>query len=278
MLDDFLLDYPANANLPAWEPEGAEAHPSAILSGRALLEPGVRIGHYAVVGPNVVLKKGVHLASHVVVGGRTTVHEGIRIFPFTTLGATPQSLKSDAITQELSIGRRNTILDYASISGGSEPDSKTVISSDNLLRSYSHVSHDCITWGHCVLTNGVNVAGHTEIGNWAVLRGMSVVHQFSRIRELAMVSGGSIVTRDVPPLCLVAGDRARIVSLNSVGLRRTGYTTSEIKDLKKRFALVFRHGLTLEEAANRIEDEAPLSQAKTTFLNFLKTTRRGICR
>ncbi len=153
-----------------------------------------------------------------------------------------------------------------------------MIGTDNLLMSYSHIGHDCIMGDHCVLTNGVNVAGHTEIGNWAVLGGMSGVHQFSRIGELAMVSGGSMVNRDVPPFCLVAGDRARIVSLNLVGLKRAGYTTPEIKDLKKTFALLFRHGLTLEEALARIDDEIPPSPAKTTFLDFLKTTRRGICR
>ena len=104
MVDDPLMDYPLNANLAACEPDGVEVHPSAIVSESAFLEPGVRIGPYAVVGPNAVLKKGVHLASHVVIGGRTTVHEGTRIFPFATLGSTPQSLKSKDTTQELIVG------------------------------------------------------------------------------------------------------------------------------------------------------------------------------
>ena len=278
MVDETLLDYPHNANFPVREPEGVEVHPSAIVSENAVVGSGVRVGPYAVVGPNVVLRKGVHLAAHVVIGGRTTVDEGTRIFPFATIGSTPQNLKSKETVHELLIGPRNTIREYANISGSSRKGSKTVVGSDNFLMAYSHVGHDCVIGDDCVLTNGVNIAGHAEIGDGAVLGGMCGVHQFGRVGKLAMVSGGSMVNKDVPPFCLVTGDRARIVSLNLVGLKRAGYAASEIKDLKEMFGLLFKCGLTLEEALARIGEEVSPSPAKTTFLDFLRSTRRGICR
>jgi UDP-N-acetylglucosamine acyltransferase len=279
MLEDEVLDYPENAAMLDTQVGETRIHPTAIVSEKAVLGKGVRIGPYSVIGPQVVLQRGVLLGSHVVVGGRTTIGEVTRVFPFSTLGTRPQNLKSYEASGELIIGRKNTIREYVNIATGTGKTGKTIVGTGNFLMAYTHLAHDCAIGDNCILANGVNLGGHVDIGDRAYLGGLSAVHQFCRVGELAMISGGALVLQDIPPFCLAApGARARVIGINHVGLERAGLSRTRTAEIKRMFRFVFQKRIALDIAIDLVERDLPSSLEKRTLLEFLRTTRRGISR
>jgi UDP-N-acetylglucosamine acyltransferase len=154
----------------------------------------------------------------------------------------------------------------------------TTIGSNNLIMAYCHVGHDCVLESQIVLANSVHLAGHVSIQDHAILGGTAAVHQFTRIGERVMVAGGAIVVQDVPPFCLVQGDRARISGLNVVGLRRSDLPKDRVSDIKSMFKILYNENLTVQDAIERIGNEVPPSEQRTRFIDFLKQSERGICR
>jgi UDP-N-acetylglucosamine acyltransferase len=251
----------------------AQVHPKAELA------EGVSVGPFSVIGPNVKIASGAVIASHVVIEGRTSIGGGTKIYSFATIGAAPQDLKYAGEDTELIIGERNSIREYCNISLGTVQDSgKTTIGNDNLLMVHTHVAHDCVIANKCIIANGVNLAGHVKIDDEAVLGGMVGVHQFVRIGHLVMAGGGAMVAQDVPPYCMVHGDRAKIKGLNLIGLKRSPLSRDEIAHVKHIFRLLFDHGLTKDEAIEKIKSLSQFKKIEDQFVSFLDKSTRGICR
>ena len=260
-------------------PLGVAVHRTAIVSRGAELGQGVIIGPFALVGPKVVIKDGARIGSHVVLEGRTTIGARTEVHSFASLGTAPQDLKYKGQDTELIVGDDNKIREYVNISIGTDTGGgRTTLGNDNLIMAYTHIAHDSIVGNECIFANGVQLAGHVHVADRVVFGGMSGGHQFSSFGEYAMVGAGAIVVQDVPPYCMVQGDRASISGLNVVGLRRAAIKDERLDAIKNMFRLVFKSNLTLDDAIQAIEREVPPLKERDTFVGFLKVSRRGICR
>lgn len=259
--------------------EGASIHPRALVYQGAKIGKGVVVGPNALVGPQVTLHDNVQIEPGAVVTGRTTIGEGTRISPYATVGAPPQDLKYKGEETELIIGKDNRICEYVNISVGTVGGGGvTRIGDNNLIMGFTHIAHDCMIGSNCVFSNGVQIAGHVTVQNNVVFGGMAGGHQFCSFGERAMVAAGAIVVQDVPPYCMVQGDRARISGLNVVGLRRSSFSKEVLNDIKNMFKILYNENLTLEDAVQRMKSEVAPSDQKDRFVNFLETSQRGICR
>jgi UDP-N-acetylglucosamine acyltransferase len=268
------------ADLPEATGSGeVRVHPTAIVEKGAQLGKGVQIGPFCVVGSKAVLHDWVRLDSHVTVQGRTTIGERSAIYQFATIGVIPQDLKFRNEDTELVIGAENSIRQYVNISIGTEGGGgRTVIGKRNLLMVYVHVAHDCVIGDNCVFANAVSLAGHVTVKDHAFLGGYAAVHQFVKVGELAMLGGGSMVVQDVPPFVMVQGDRAAPIGLNIVGLKRAGFSTEEVKDIKAMYRLLYNENLTVEDCLSRIERDVSDSRWRKMFVQFIKASERGVCR
>ncbi|WP_104732375.1 acyl-ACP--UDP-N-acetylglucosamine O-acyltransferase [Helicobacter salomonis] len=194
---------------------------TAVIDPKACIAPSVRIGHFCVIGPNVTLGEGVELYNNVTILGHTTIKRDSRIFPYTTLGTIPQDLKYSGEETQLVIGERNLIREYCMINPGTQGGGGvTCIGDDNLLMAYVHVAHDCQIGSHCILANGVTLAGHVEVGDYVNIGGLTAIHQFVHIAKGCMVAGASALGKDVPPYCIVEGNRAFIKGINRHRMRK----------------------------------------------------------
>ncbi|WP_104749456.1 acyl-ACP--UDP-N-acetylglucosamine O-acyltransferase [Helicobacter cynogastricus] len=194
---------------------------TAIIDPKARIAPSVRIGHFCVIGPNVILEEGVELYNGVTILGHTTIKKNTTIFPCATLGTIPQDLKYHGESNQLIIGERNLIREYCMINPGTEGGGGvTRIGDDNLLMAYVHVAHDCQIGNHCILANSVTLAGHIEVGDFVNIGGVTAIHQFVRIAKGCMVAGASALGKDVPPYCIVEGNRAFIKGINRHRMRK----------------------------------------------------------
>ncbi len=272
-----MLDYSLEEISPS--SKDVRIHPQAIVYKGAELGVGVMIGPRAIVGPHVRLGDGVVVGAGAVIEGHTTIGSQTKISSYATLGSDPQDLKYKGEPTELHIGSHNSIREYVNISTGTVSGSgKTVVGDNNLIMVYSHIAHDCVVGNHCIFANGVHLAGHVVVGDRVVFGGMSGGHQFCRFGDRAMIAAGAIVVQDVPPFCMVQGDRARISGLNVVGLRRSDLPKERISDIKNMFRFLFNENLTVEDAINRILAEISDSPERASFVDFIKASERGICR
>jgi UDP-N-acetylglucosamine acyltransferase len=225
----------------------AELHPTAIVEAGARIGAGCRIGPYCIVGPEASLGEGVRLHAHVSIAGRTTIGAGTVVFPFASLGQPPQDFSYSGEPTELVIGARNTFREYSSASTGTaKGGGVTRIGDDCYFMMHTHVGHDCILGDRVVMANCVSLSGHVEVGDGAVFGGLSGVHQFVRIGRGAMIGGLAAVPADVIPYGMVAGDRARLIGLNLVGLKRRRVPRSEVAALRAAFAEMFEGEDTLK--------------------------------
>ncbi|WP_141733715.1 acyl-ACP--UDP-N-acetylglucosamine O-acyltransferase [Oligoflexus tunisiensis] len=272
-----MLDYRAEEQKEA--PQGTYIHPTALVYKGAELEEGVHVGPRAVIGPKVKLARDVQVGAGAVVEGKTTIGEGTIVYPMATIGSDPQDLKYRGEDTELIIGKNNRLREYVNISIGTvNGGGRTTLNDNNLIMAYTHIGHDCHIGSNCILANGVQLAGHVEVEDFAVFGGMAGGHQFCRFGERAMIAAGAIVVQDVPPYCMVQGDRARISGLNVVGLRRSDLPKQRISDIKNMFKILFNENLTIEDAVSRMELEVPDSEQRRKFIDFLKRSERGVCR
>jgi UDP-N-acetylglucosamine acyltransferase len=220
----------------------AVIHPTAIVARGAQLGTGVRIGPYCTVGPNVVIEDRAELVSHVVVDGHSRIGPDVTLFPFVTVGLAPQDLKYQGQPTRCEIGARTQVREHCTIHRGSVSGAGlTSVGADCLLMAVAHVAHDCTLGDHVIVANNVVMGGHVSIADHAVIGGAAAIHQFVRIGRAAMVGGVSGVEADVIPFGSVLGNRARIVGLNVVGLKRRGFDKAQIQLLHSAFRDLFRH-------------------------------------
>lgn len=254
-------------------------HPAAIVHPGAKIDADVEIGPYAVIGEHVKIGRGTSIGPSAVIDGWTEIGENNRIFHLCSVGAVPQDLKYKGEETYLKIGDGNIIREFATIHLGTVTgDGETTIGNNNLFMAYCHVAHDCHIGNHVIMANGATLAGHITVEDYAILGGLSAVHQFARIGESVMIAGGSMVGQNVPPYTMASGDRATLHGLNLVGLKRRGFSEEVMADLKKAYKILIRSGLRTEEALDRIRTEIRQSPEVAHFVEFVEKSERGICR
>ena len=254
-------------------------HPTAIVYPGAELAEGVEIGPYAIIGKNVRIGRGTQIGPHSVIDGWTEIGEENQIFHMASVGGIPQDLKYKGEETWLRIGSRNIIREFTTLQPGTVTGiGQTVIGDGNLFMAYCHVAHDCLVGNRVIMANGSTLAGHVEVEDFAILGGLSAVHQFTRVGASAMLSGGAMVGQDVLPYTIASGNRATSAGLNTTGLKRRGFPPEVITAIKKAYRLVIRSGLRLDEALGRIRREVPQSPQIEHFIAFAEKSERGICR
>ena len=251
----------------------------AIVSSEAELAADVSVGPFSIIGPQVQIGPRTVVGPHVVINGPTTIGADNRIFQFASIGDAPQDKKYQGEPTRLQIGDHNVFRESCTVNRGTAHDQGvTRIGSDNLFMAYAHVAHDCVVGNHTVFANCAALGGHVEIGDWAILGGLTAVHQFTKIGAHAFIGGGAIVTRDVPPYVMVAGNPAVPHAVNSEGLKRRGFTEEQIRHIRDAYRIVYRSDLKLAEALARLAPQADGRPEIRAFVDFIHASTRSLAR
>jgi UDP-N-acetylglucosamine acyltransferase len=256
-----------------------EVHPTAVVSPRAELDEGVKIGPYSIIGDHVRIGRDTTLESHVVVEGHTEIGERNRIHPFVSIGSSPQDLGYKGEETRVVIGNGNLIKEFVTVNRATtKQDWVTIVGDDNYLMAYAHIAHDCRLGNKITMSNVATLGGHTVIGDHAILGGLVAVHQFVRIGSYAFVGGKSGVDRDVPPFMIVAGERAKLYGLNRRGLVRHGFSQEAIDGLKRAYRILWRGNRPFGEGISRVRQEIASFPELEVLLSFFEGSKRGILR
>ena len=260
-------------------------HPTALVDPQAQLHESVSVGPYSVIGPHVRIAAGSSIGAHCVIEGHTTIGRDNKIFQFNSIGAIPQDKKYAGEPCELVIGDRNTIREFCTLNIGSPGDAGvTRVGNDNWIMAYVHLAHDCVVGNHTIFANNAQLAGHVHVGDWTILGGFTVVHQFVRLGAHSMTAMCSLLFADLPPYVMCQGQPAAARSMNFEGLRRRGFSPERIAAVKGMQRALYRDELTLEQAKERIASltqSHPEAEADVAMmLDFLAGTspQRGIVR
>lgn len=253
--------------------------PTACVSSKAVLAENVTIGPYTVVGDRVEFGEGTIVGPHCMIEGPTVIGKGCTFTGYASIGTPPQDHSYKGEETRLEIGDGNTFREFVTVNRGTTKDrGVTSIGSHNLFMAYCHVAHDCIIGSHVVMGNLATLAGHVEIQDNAIFGGMSAIHQFTRVGTYAFVGGGSRVSLDIVPFAKASGDRATLYGVNTIGLKRNGFSKEHITRIEKAFRILFKQGLLLKDALCALEQEYPDAFEIIRLVAFLKSTRRGIAR
>ena len=260
-------------------------HPLALVDPAATIHPSVVIGPYSVIGPKVSIGADTVIGPHCVIEGKTTIGERNRIHQFNSLGAPPQDKKYQGEESELVIGHDNTIREFCTFNTGTVQDAGvTRIGDHNWIMAYVHLAHDCQIGNHTIFANNSQLAGHVHVGDWAILGGFTVVHQFCRIGAHAFTAMNALLFADLPPFVMCQGQPAVARSMNFEGLRRRGFSPERLQAVKSMYKLIYRENLTLHKAVDRIlalEGEYPTAKLDLeSMVLFLRQAneQRGIVR
>ncbi|MDX1608640.1 MAG: acyl-ACP--UDP-N-acetylglucosamine O-acyltransferase [Halofilum sp. (in: g-proteobacteria)] len=254
-------------------------HEQAIVDPETDIADDVEIGPFCVIGPGVEIGQGTRIGSHVVVRGPTRIGRENRIFSFAAIGEAPQDMKYADEPTRLELGDRNTIREYATMNRGTVGGGGvTRIGSDNLFMAYTHVAHDCIVGDRAIFSNAASLAGHVEVGDWAILGGFTSVHQFTRIGEHSFAGLGTIINRDVPPFVTVAGNHARAYGINKNGLKRRDFTAEAIRALHRAYMVLIKSRKTTPEQRADVDELAEQFPEVRRFVDFIDGSERGVTR
>ena len=261
-------------------------HETAVIDPNAEIAEGVEIGPYAVIGPHVKIGAGTKIGAHSVLEGHTTIGVDNKIGHFASVGGSPQDMKYRDEPTQLIIGDRNVIREFTTLHTGTVQDAGfTKIGNDNWIMAYVHIAHDCVVGNNTIFSNNAQIAGHVHVGDWAILGGMSGVHQFVRIGEHSMIGGASKLVQDLPPYVIASGAIAEPHGLNSEGLKRRGFTSESIAALRQAYKILYKQGLSFEDAKKSLLDLATEKQSESDsaekiklFHDFIAASQRGIAR
>jgi len=248
----------------------ANVHPEAVIGNNVVIEPfatihkDVTIGDGSWIGPNAVIWEGSRLGKNV------------KVYPGASVSSIPQDLKFAGEKTETFIGDNTVIRESVTISRGTLDKHKTVIGKNCLLMAYVHIAHDCIVGNHCIFANAVQVAGHVIIEDWAIIGGASALHQFVKIGAHVMLSGGSLVRKDVPPFTKAAREPLTYAGVNSIGLRRRGFTPEKISEIQEIYRYIFLKGMNNSKALDAVEKEIPASEERDYIISFIRNSERGV--
>jgi UDP-N-acetylglucosamine acyltransferase len=255
-----------------------------MISQLSHIDPKAKLGSNVTVDPFTMIHPDVEIGDNSWIGSNVTIFPGARIgnnckiFPGAVISAIPQDLKYQGENTLTVIGDNTTIREFVTVNKGTSALGKTAIGSNCLLMAYVHIAHDCVVGNNCILANGVTLAGHITIDDFAIIGGLSAIHQFVHIGGHVMISGGSLVRKDVPPFTKSAHEPLAYVGINSVGLRRRGFSNETIGEIQDIYRILFQKGYALNKAKELIEREISPSPVRAEILEFLNTSSRGIMR
>ncbi|MBW2604526.1 MAG: acyl-ACP--UDP-N-acetylglucosamine O-acyltransferase [Deltaproteobacteria bacterium] len=254
-------------------------HPTAIVDSKADIDSNVDVGPHSIIGANVQIGSGTVIGPHVVIQPHVEIGPDCHIFQFASIGAVPQALKFQGEETYVKIGRGTLIREFVTVNRGTGfGGGITEVGEENFLMAYVHIAHDCKTGRNVILANNATLAGHIVIENFVTVGGLVAIHQFVRIGNYAYIGGKSAVVKDIPPYVIAAGDRAKLHGLNNVGLKRHGFSQETLSSLKKAYRIIFRIGLTLNEAIERVNAEVDQVPEVNDLIRFIKSSERGITR
>jgi len=248
----------------------------------AFIHTDSKIARNVVIEPFVTIEKDVEIGSGTWIGSNVTIMEGARIgkncriFPGAVISAIPQDLKFEGEKSLTIIGDNCTIRECATINRGTSASGKTIVGNNCLIMAYAHIAHDCVIGDNCVIVNSVALGGHVSIGDYAIIGGLSAIHQFVSVGKHAMVSGGSLVRKDVPPYIKAAREPLSFVGINSIGLRRRGFSDDKIKEIQAIFRILFQNNNNNTQALLKIETELNASPERDEIISFVQNSGRGI--
>jgi len=251
-------------------------HPAAIVSPRADIADDVEIGPFTAVDDDVVIAEGCRVSSSVRLHSGVRLARGVRVFHGAALGGEPQDLKFAGEKSLLLVGENTVIREFVTLSRGTKATGRTAIGRDCMLMAYSHVAHDCVIGDNVILANSVNLAGHVEVEDFAIIGGIVPIHQFVRIGRHSMIGGGLRVPKDVPPYILAAGAPLRYFGINAIGLRRRGFSAETRAAIKRAYQILFQSSLNTGQAVERIRSELGAVEEVRIILDFIAKSRRGL--
>lgn len=252
------------------------------VSPLAIVHPEAKIGKNVVIEPFATIKANVEIGDNTWIGPNAVIWEGarigknVKIFPGASISAVPQDLKFAGEETQTFIGDNTVIREFVTISKGTADKFKTVVGSNCLLMAYVHIAHDCIVGNNCILANTVQVAGHVTIEDWAIIGGASALHQFVKVGSHVMISGGSLVRKDVPPFTKAAREPLTYAGVNTVGLRRRGFSSEKIGEIQEVYRYIFLKGLNNSKALDLVESELSPSPERDYIVSFIRTSERGV--
>jgi UDP-N-acetylglucosamine acyltransferase len=254
-------------------------HPTAIIDPKADIDSNVDVGPHSIIGENVQIGSGTVIGPHVVIQPHVEIGPDCHIFQYASIGAVPQALKFAGEETYVKVGRGTVVREFVTINRGTGfGGGITEVGEENFLMAYVHIAHDCKTGRNVILANNATLAGHIILEDFVTVGGLVAIHQFVRIGNYAYVGGKSAVVKDIPPYVIAAGDRAKLHGLNSVGLKRHNFSQETLSSLKKAYRIIFRIGLTLNEAIERVKAEVEQVPEVNDLIRFIKSSKRGITR
>ncbi len=251
-------------------------HPHTYIHPDAKLATNVKIDPFTVIHQNVEIGEGTWIGSNVTIMDGARIGKNCRIFPGAVVAAIPQDLKFNGENSLVEIGDGTTIREFVTINRGTSDRGKTSVGSNCLIMAYCHLAHDCFIGNNCIMSNNTQVAGHVTIGDWVILGGMSAVHQFVQIGGHAFIAGGSLVSKDVPPYVKAGRTPLSYAGVNSVGLKRRGFTTEKINQILDIYRTIFSKGMNTTQALELIEEEYEVTDERDEIITFIRDSGRGI--
>ncbi|MCF6307275.1 MAG: acyl-ACP--UDP-N-acetylglucosamine O-acyltransferase [Flavobacteriaceae bacterium] len=248
----------------------AYVHPGAKIAKNVVIEP------FTTIHNNVIIGDGTWIGSNVTIMEGARIGKNCNIFPGTVISAIPQDLKFQDEETTVEIGDNTTLREYVTINRGTVDRGKTVIGKNCLIMAYCHVAHDCIVGDNCIFSNNSTLAGHVTVGDYVILAGMTAVHQFCTLGQHAFVTGGSLVRKDVPPYVKGAREPMSYVGINSIGLRRRGFTSEKIREIQSIYRILYQKNYNNSQAVRLIEADMEATTERDEILQFIKNSKRGI--
>jgi len=254
-------------------------HPTAIVDPKAELAGDVQVGPYSIIRENVTVGAGSVIGPHVVIEPYVDIQEGCQIHPYAAIGGIPQSTRFKGEVSHIRIDRGSIIREFVTIHRGTDfGGGLTQVGEGSYIMAYCHIAHDCTVGKHVTFANGATLAGHITIGDYVSLGGYVAIHQYVRVGNHAMIGGHSAIVKDIPPFVMAEGNRAKLFGLNTVGLKRHGFSDETLSALKKTYRIIFRTGIPINKAVDQVKAEvAPIPEVNL-FLDFLQSSERGITR
>lgn len=251
-------------------------NPHTYVSPNAKLAPNVKIDPFTVIHPNVEIGEGTWIGSNVTIMEGARIGRNCRIFPGAVISAIPQDLKFEGEATTVEIGDNVTIREFVTINRGTSDRLSTRVGDNCLIMAYSHIAHDCSIGNHCIMSNNTQMAGHVIMGDHSILAGMCAVHQFTRIGQHAFIAGGSLVSKDVPPYIKAGRTPLSYSGVNSVGLKRRGFSVQRINQILDIYRIIFNQGLNTTQALSYIEEEIQATDERDEIVTFIRESHRGI--
>ncbi len=251
-------------------------HPHTYIHPNSKLAQNVKIDPFTVIHQDVEIGEGTWIGSNVTIMEGARIGKNCRIFPGAVIAAIPQDLKFAGEKTYVFIGDNTTIREFVTVNRGTNANGKTVVGTNCLLQAYCHIAHDCIIGNNCILSNSTQIAGHVLMGDWVVMGGVSAIHQFVNIGQHAFVAGGSLVSKDVPPYIKAVRNPLSYGGVNSVGLKRRGFSLQQINHILDIYRTVYNKGMNITQALEYIDEELPASDERDEIVTFIRDSGRGI--